>query len=408
MIHVFNACKELCLLPCKCCEALSKCCDECGPHLEQLCLPCSAACGKCSETLTDFMNKPLGGYVFMAAWMSCLEIGMCLYTIQYSDDLLHCKLEEGFPKDVGMLNWLYAQTGFGLLHLAFGFYVQCRLVSKLQEMSEQSELVGHTIVTQKKLQEAFEEIFLRDIGVCLYVFLLGGSFFWSDRGSRWSVTSPECNPGEMPSRAASFGLFFFWFVILYSIGWYSYIKCLASNESLILKRAVTVVGTAATGSFLPPKEAAERVDSPSPAPAAAEGGGGMLGKLFGGAGAAADAPKPTPVVASLPPQPPKKTLLQRACSAKQFAKLVACLGLDFFGNATYLLPGLGESGDLAYAPAQAVALKMLFDANGIMVLGLVEELLPFTDIMPTATLAWCLETFAPDSKFARLVGIHSD
>lgn len=87
-------------------------------------------------------------------------------------------------------------------------------------------------------------------------------------------------------------------------------------------------------------------------------------------------------------------------------KLVACLGLDLFGNASYLLPGLGEGVDLAYAPAQAIALKLLFDSNRLAAFGCAEEILPFTDLMPTATAAWWLETFAPDHFITLMMGIR--
>jgi hypothetical protein len=86
-------------------------------------------------------------------------------------------------------------------------------------------------------------------------------------------------------------------------------------------------------------------------------------------------------------------------------KLVACIGLDMAGNASYLLPAAGEVGDAGWAPAQAVMLKMLFDANGLAVIGLVEELLPYTDFMPTATIAWCLQTFIPDHPITRAIGL---
>jgi len=87
-------------------------------------------------------------------------------------------------------------------------------------------------------------------------------------------------------------------------------------------------------------------------------------------------------------------------------KLLACVGLDLCGNATYFLPALGEGVDLAYAPAQAVALKMLFNSNAVAVLGFAEEIMPFTDIIPTATIAWCLETLVPESPITRIMGLR--
>merc|ERR1712190_413578 len=72
-------------------------------------------------------------------------------------------------------------------------------------------------------------------------------------------------------------------------------------------------------------------------------------------------------------------------------KLLACVGLDLCGNASYLLPEIGEGADLVWAPMQAIALRAMFHSNTLPMVALAEELLPGTDIIPTATIAWCLE-----------------
>jgi len=79
-------------------------------------------------------------------------------------------------------------------------------------------------------------------------------------------------------------------------------------------------------------------------------------------------------------------------------KLIACISLDLCGNASYLLPEIGEATDIAWAPIQAVALRTMFDSNVLPLLGLAEELLPGTDIIPTATIAWCIEAFASQQQ----------
>jgi hypothetical protein len=57
---------------------------------------------------------------------------------------------------------------------------------------------------------------------------------------------------------------------------------------------------------------------------------------------------------------------------------------------TYMLPLLGEGADLAWAPLQAAAMGAMFDKVSPMAkwVGLVEELLPMTDALPSATLTW--------------------
>ncbi|CAD7953846.1 unnamed protein product [Amoebophrya sp. A120] len=73
-------------------------------------------------------------------------------------------------------------------------------------------------------------------------------------------------------------------------------------------------------------------------------------------------------------------------------KLVFCLLLDLFGVASFLLPGFGELADISYAPVQAYLLYRLFNNSfRIAALGFAEEILPGTDVLPTATLAWVLE-----------------
>jgi len=78
------------------------------------------------------------------------------------------------------------------------------------------------------------------------------------------------------------------------------------------------------------------------------------------------------------------------------------------GNASYFLPGAGEVTDAVFAPASAVAIKMMFNANAIALLGLVEELGPYTDIIPTATIAWFLEECAPDPPLTRCLGVRPE
>jgi len=97
----------------------------------------------------------------------------------------------------------------------------------------------------------------------------------------------------------------------------------------------------------------------------------------------------------------------RMCKPGQLLKLCACLTLDTCGDASYLLPEVGEGTDLAFAPAQAVALKLLFNSKFVAFAGLAEELMPGTDLVPTATFAWFLETFAPEHWLTVSLGIEA-
>ena len=46
-------------------------------------------------------------------------------------------------------------------------------------------------------------------------------------------------------------------------------------------------------------------------------------------------------------------------------------------------------------------LKALFQSNTIAAFGFVEEILPFTDVIPTFTLSWCLATLWPTTPLAK-------
>eukprot|EP00929_Paragymnodinium_shiwhaense_P102325 TRINITY_DN65541_c0_g1_i1.p1 TRINITY_DN65541_c0_g1~~TRINITY_DN65541_c0_g1_i1.p1 ORF type:complete len:288 (+),score=32.33 TRINITY_DN65541_c0_g1_i1:66-929(+) len=91
---------------------------------------------------------------------------------------------------------------------------------------------------------------------------------------------------------------------------------------------------------------------------------------------------------------------------QQWAKLVLCLALDVAGDATFLLPGIGELGDVVFAPLQALALRSLFGGFGLPLLGAVEEILPGTDVIPSATTGWVLQTFFSQSPIAGFLGIE--
>lgn len=84
-----------------------------------------------------------------------------------------------------------------------------------------------------------------------------------------------------------------------------------------------------------------------------------------------------------------------------WAKLGACVALDLAGDASELIPFLGEFTDIAYAPVEAALLKAFFKSDLIAGFGFLEELLPFTDIIPTFTLSWCLATLWPTTPVAK-------
>ena len=65
--------------------------------------------------------------------------------------------------------------------------------------------------------------------------------------------------------------------------------------------------------------------------------------------------------------------------------------MDLIGCATYSVPFLGEFGDLLWAPLSALLFYKAFGGwKGALgsAFNFVEEILPFTDFIPTFTIAW--------------------
>lgn len=85
-------------------------------------------------------------------------------------------------------------------------------------------------------------------------------------------------------------------------------------------------------------------------------------------------------------------------------KLFICLAIDAIGTSSVLIPFLGDATDVVTAPLAGLLLQSLFGGSNILfVLEFSEEILPFTDILPLATLCWCIDTFFRNSDLARLL-----
>jgi hypothetical protein len=89
----------------------------------------------------------------------------------------------------------------------------------------------------------------------------------------------------------------------------------------------------------------------------------------------------------LPPEQPGR----RAVSAGLWVELLACVGLDAAGEASLFYP-VGELADAGWAFFSALVVELFFDWPQLALVALWEELLPFTDALPTATIGWFLVT----------------
>ncbi|CAN5427232.1 hypothetical protein BH11BAC5_BH11BAC5_08640 [soil metagenome] len=68
-----------------------------------------------------------------------------------------------------------------------------------------------------------------------------------------------------------------------------------------------------------------------------------------------------------------------------------CIAMDLIGMASFIFPGMGEFTDIIWAPISGYIFFKLFGGRlGLIggVLDFLEEIIPFTDIIPSFTIAW--------------------
>lgn len=65
-----------------------------------------------------------------------------------------------------------------------------------------------------------------------------------------------------------------------------------------------------------------------------------------------------------------------------------CILLDLVGMLSYVVPALGEWMDIAWAPISAYLFSILFGGIKGAVIVFWEEILPFTDAIPTFTITY--------------------
>ncbi|KAG7371974.1 hypothetical protein IV203_018116 [Nitzschia inconspicua] len=84
-----------------------------------------------------------------------------------------------------------------------------------------------------------------------------------------------------------------------------------------------------------------------------------------------------------------------------FGKLLICIAIDLAGSSSELVPILGEFVDILTAPLAATLLQNQFGGSkAVFFFEFAEEILPFTDIIPFATLCWVIDTYFPESAVA--------
>ncbi|RAJ89902.1 hypothetical protein LX87_05591 [Larkinella arboricola] len=77
--------------------------------------------------------------------------------------------------------------------------------------------------------------------------------------------------------------------------------------------------------------------------------------------------------------------------ALAIGKLLLSLIIDLIGMLTYLAPGSGETLDIVLAVISMAIVKSMYLRNERSEYVLLEEILPFTDIIPSATVIWFIK-----------------
>jgi hypothetical protein len=73
--------------------------------------------------------------------------------------------------------------------------------------------------------------------------------------------------------------------------------------------------------------------------------------------------------------------------------IIICILMDLIGMSSYFFPWLGEFVDVIWAPISGYIFLKLFGGRlGTIgsVLNFLEEIVPFTDIIPSFTIAWVI------------------
>mmetsp|Transcript_16725 Transcript_16725/g.25271 ORF Transcript_16725/g.25271 Transcript_16725/m.25271 type:complete len:403 (+) Transcript_16725:337-1545(+) len=97
------------------------------------------------------------------------------------------------------------------------------------------------------------------------------------------------------------------------------------------------------------------------------------------------------------PRPTPVSLARSVLPVGWKGKLFTSLLIDLIGSSSYLLPVVGEAFDLTWAPIQTVLIMAMYDAvsPNLKYVSFVEEILPFTDVLPSATIGWACEFGIP-------------
>lgn len=101
----------------------------------------------------------------------------------------------------------------------------------------------------------------------------------------------------------------------------------------------------------------------------------------------------------------QQVLSRQSIPLSAWLKLLVCIAIDLVGDSSFILPGVGEIEDAVWAPLSTYLMFQLFESNVIAGIEFTKEILPFTDILPLATLVWTLENVIIDTPLNKLLKI---
>ena len=96
------------------------------------------------------------------------------------------------------------------------------------------------------------------------------------------------------------------------------------------------------------------------------------------------------------PRPTPVSVARIVLPTSMWPKVMVSLLIDLIGSSSYLLPLVGEGFDVMWAPIQTILIMAMYDATSpnLKYVSFFEEILPFTDLVPSATIGFLAE-FVP-------------
>jgi hypothetical protein len=86
--------------------------------------------------------------------------------------------------------------------------------------------------------------------------------------------------------------------------------------------------------------------------------------------------------------------------------IIFCILLDIIGYASFVMPGFGEFSDLIWAPLSGLIFYKMYGGKfGLIggILNFMEEVFPFTDFIPSFTIAWIVKYYLQQKGLSKQI-----